>query len=556
MAATAKRKKYIQAQLKVDKDFCPSKELFDKNLDEYYKAWKTFEAKSFECVEAYRKDLNYYNGFDEEDADPQRLQKKMQINTASSQISSTKGELKKVVKPRFYPHFHLEFEKLKERFPNWAEDIAAFDGVPATEFENQIGVMAKNPVIPRTLLDELRALPFAHPALHHLALPQEWYRELTRRYNEKRAASSANTPVAYLSEVKSYVEKVYAERNDDRNDFANPYLAVAFATGRRSIEIGLLTEFSLSQRPGHIHVSGLAKESDVQSLDIPVLFLAPQQVLELLRITRERIEKVLYGQRSADLKRIRNERNTRDFNDDVSKVTETFNESFEFSRLLPSEKLRDKATAHKATRGIYADVASRAVATMDGYLGKSNLEVRRMILGHKSQDTTKSYLDIQVIDDVNTSATIPMIIMNTPTEKAPKADTAPTAGKLGKKGKAPGKSAKKEKADASTPARSAPKASGKAEAKSATVPPEKEAGTFSAAAHRKFLAEAVNQKMTLAALDFSKKKRMNGIFTIQVKLHTFKQHPSLNDLAAIADEKSALAYVKFLDQQGIKHQIS
>ncbi|MDQ3232809.1 MAG: hypothetical protein M3Q07_13410 [Pseudobdellovibrionaceae bacterium] len=558
MAPTVKRNKYIQNQLKVDKEFCPSRELFNKSQEQYYKAWETYLAKTLECVDAYKKDLNAYADYTEQDNNPGI---KMLIESAMSQVSSTKSYfLKHVAKPQFYPHFQLELDKVKETFQEYAEYLAAFDSTTADKFNGLVDILAKSPV-PRTLLDELRALPFAHPARHHLAYPKELYLERQRRYNQGLDASSTNTPIAYLSAVKSYVEKVYAERNNNPKDYANPYLAVAFATGRRSIEIGLVTEFSASERPGHIYASGLAKESE--SLDIPVLFLSPDQALELVQITRHRIESVLFRRRPEELERIKNERDTRAFNDAVSKVTETFNATFEFSRLLPTESHRDNANAHKATRGIYADVASKAVATMKGYLGKSNIEVRRMLLGHESQNTTKSYLDIQVIDDVNTNATIPFIITSTATDQPTKAEPAPESPTP--QAKASGKASK---AEVDAPAKPEPvshkpeaKAAGKASKKAvasspAKSDPEPKGKPVSAAAHRRFLTEAVNTQMTMAVWDFAKKKRMRGVFTIYSELYKFKAHPSLADLAAIADEKSAITLVKFLSERGIQHQIS
>lgn len=499
----------LQHAIDMGKDF--SNKRFAKSPASYLKDWKAFVSETEANVKQFKTELDYYESIAEElkaKADP-NLPKRNTLGSARTHISNARSKLRKQSPDQIYPHFFKELEHLKVAHRDYLKHFEQLDTSTPEKFDESIGLLVVHGV-PKDITQKLNLLPFRHPALNTLKLTHKQYAELTALAKKNKGLSHENAPVAHISKVQDFVLQVYRDKDKDPNDYIKPFIALEFALGRRSVELGFLTEISESKIAGHLNFKGFAKQGKkVTTLDLPVVILKAHQALELFHIARERTKRVLFGKRPEVLLEISKTKDTKGFSNLFKKVRADFKKYFKFERLKNSPTLKADATMHNAARSIYKFLALKEFADHPRYKHLSPIAMANLILAHEKGDfdTTLAYFDMNIIDD---------------TEKR--------------------KTSRTENSKSETP-----KAKKKAVSKPVHTEPQisKE--------DKNFLRKVRNVHLMRTAAEFAKKKRIPAITKIHLAmLVQFKRKPTTAQLNEIAGEKAAKAYINFLVQNKIQ----
>lgn len=547
-------------QTLIDKEFRPSKLLFDKDAKAYMKQWKAYIKQTEMLVKEFHAWLDYYPSLAEERANPDKPRTRSH-KSAAVELSKTAKKLNDEIGWEFMPHFHKELEKLKAKHKDYSRLLNLLDTSSPKAFDQSFKNITKD--LPKYLKADLKKLPYKHPAVQFLKLPS--YNEINRDAERIRQEKGENISSLNINQVKYYVEKVYNERHQNP-DYACICLALQFATGRRRAELGLISTVTQSKIEGHIHIDRFAKANNTQKThDLPVILLTVPQVIELYTLLRERLEAV-FSDKPKIWREIKATKNTDSFDDYTKRVRTEFLKEFKLRVLDTTDSDLKNLTTHNACRSFYAQYAYQH---RDKQYKKMSLQVfANRLLGHVKGDhkTTENYLRVELVDKPFNPDTT-QIAENEPST-LPEAPAPEMGDELEDNATRP-------KIDPFKPKKARPleranaeptQAARKTRRSALTAQPQKIIESDYKHTPNKPKAipssSSVETKTFFAAVRSPKFKKELALYSLRIKnpglldiqramITKIDTIPSLADLTQFASENTARLYLKFLQKHGL-----
>lgn len=584
------QQRLITRQKLVDKELRPAMELLAKDPRKYATQWKKYLKQTEKCVEEFKADLDYHPSLTEEESSTAKPRAR-KLKTASVDLARTASRLDEEIGGEFYAHFIKELGRLKSRHKDHSNLLNSLDTSSPDAFSRSFKIIAKD--LPRNIKEDLKALPYKHPATLFLKLKPEQYNELNRAADRRKVERHEDVSSISLKQVATYIEKVYSERHENF-DYSHLCIALQFATGRRRAELGLLSKITPSEKlEGHISIDRFAKSNNTNKPhDLPVVFLSVQQAIELHELLRERLDNLVFADKKEIWNQIKRRSDTDRFDDYTKRVRITFQNEFNLRSPDVPESDTENITVHNACRSVYAQFAYKTRNAR--YKKMSLLAFANRVLGHTPGDykTTENYLRVEMIDDrfdppaaekvSKASTEIP-----TPTPASIEAEDPPSSPLEVVTLEMDGSTSETPSMPAIAPFQ--PKRKGRT-AKERTAPPSESLNTPSApaggstltatgwksetptkgkrplarpkstakapAVAKKFFAAVRSPAFVKDLMLYSLKIKEPGLIDIQRAINVrLDRIPTLEDLQAIASENAVALYLKFLKRHRIEHAI-
>ncbi|HET9239164.1 MAG TPA: hypothetical protein VFO10_18030 [Oligoflexus sp.] len=198
MSATVKKQIFFDQQKLVDNAFRPSSELFRTNLELYLVEWHEYLLETEKCVNAFKKELDYYQTLAEQDASSSRKMKLASARTTLSKVAKEYNDLN----GGFAPHFHDAFAGFKSRHHKFSQILSSMKVSSPKAFSESLEVVSKK--LPRELIEEMKQLPYRHPATLFLKLSSAQYEELNRAAIKATSVKSSEFEAPVLLRLLSW----------------------------------------------------------------------------------------------------------------------------------------------------------------------------------------------------------------------------------------------------------------------------------------------------------------------------------------------------------------
>ncbi|MDQ3231443.1 MAG: hypothetical protein M3Q07_06440 [Pseudobdellovibrionaceae bacterium] len=419
---------FIDRQVHIDLAARPDALLLEQSPEAYAKAWKEYVAQTRENVQEFKDDLNYYPSMAEEKKarkeaeeakDPaKRVKRGRPIGNGKLQSQSAKDAFTRAAKKlksssdAVAPHFNRELNNLAQKYKRFAKYLKALPRHPDA-FSRAVEELKDT--LPEKLIEKLFKLPYKHPARFYMHLPKSHNKALSKQKAQTRSEAHKNAPTIALSDFQDFAISVYQRRYEA--DWQELYIACLIISGRRKVDLGYVSEFTASEREGHIIADTLSKkrlvfrpetgtmERPIINLNFPVVPLEPEQALEMIQVLRTKIRNEVVGDENwLEIKRTGN---SSTFDGAMASVRYTFKKHFPIQVIIPPQRKKDgsftpekiiRFNVHKICRAAYIRSAEIEFSHKPEYKGLSPLGFANTILGHESQDlmTTADYLAIRV----------------------------------------------------------------------------------------------------------------------------------------------------------------
>ena len=220
---------------------------------------------------------------------------------------------------------------------------------------------------------------------------------MNHEYNTSLLASHRNAPSIMVTEIESFIKRVYEERKRNPS-WTSILIMLYFCTGRRKCEI-LLADIKRGAREGHISLV-LAKQkierSKSQAEEMPIMFISVKQFFEMHSILIQQLQKTVFKDRLEEWKEIKDNFDADKLDGYTSAVRDEFQLFFNLHRPKEATNLRAAVQIHKAGRSVYAQYAFKQLQNSSFYEGYDSIGLANAVLGHAAGTlgATLSYLDV------------------------------------------------------------------------------------------------------------------------------------------------------------------